>query len=395
MEEDRASPVRVARIIARLNIGGPAIQAITLSDRLRGAGFETLLIHGRLADAEGDMGYLMDGRDLTTAYIPALQRAVSPSSDARALIQILRHLSRFKPHIVHTHTAKAGTLGRLAAFAYNRVARTRARTVHTYHGHVLDGYFRYAGAFIGVERGLAHVTDRIVAISPQIATDLQQRYRIGRPDQYRVVPLGFDLAPFTAIDEPARRAARPALGLDPATPVVTIVGRLTAIKQHDLFLRVARAVHEQQPATSFLIVGDGECRGDLERQARALGIDAAVRFLGWRKDLATIYASTDVCVLTSRNEGTPVALIEALAAGVPVVSTDVGGVRDVVNDATLGATAPDGDVAQLATHVVRQLAAESRSTACIETRRASMLGRFSFDRLASDIAALYRSLLDG
>src|SRR5437879_2671452 len=178
--------VRVARIITRLNIGGPAIQAAMLSDRLSGHGFETLLIFGSLAEGEGDMSYLLrDGR-AETAFVPALQRSVAPVADTRAIRDILRHLRAFQPHIVHTHTAKAGTTGRAAAFLYNRRAAAPARTVHTYHGHSLEGYFRFAGAFIAIERILARATDRLIAISPRIAADLRDHYRIGRPDQWAV-----------------------------------------------------------------------------------------------------------------------------------------------------------------------------------------------------------------
>ena len=385
--------VRIARIITRLNIGGPAIQAAMLSDRLRERGFETLLIHGRLAPGEGDMSYLLEGRQVQASYLPSLVRSVSPLADARAVASILRQLKAFQPQIVHTHTAKAGTVGRAAALVYNRSAQARARTVHTYHGHSLEGYFRYAGAFISIERMLARSTDRLIAISPRIAADLRDRYHIGRASQWSVVPLGFDLAPLAAIDDAARAGARRALGLDPTTPVVTIVGRLTAIKQHELFLRVAREVHARQPSTVFAIVGDGDRRAELEALARQFGLEGHARFLGWRQDLVTVYGAADVCVLTSRNEGTPVAVIEALAAGVPVVSTDVGGVRDVINDPALGAIAPDNDVPALTEHVVAALSPATRTPERIAARRASVTSRYGFDRLVSDLAALYQSLL--
>ncbi len=385
--------VRIARIITRLNIGGPAIQAATLSDRLRDRGFDTLLIHGRLADGEGDMSYLLKGRQVESLYVPSLGRSVAPLADARAVHVILRHLKAFKPHIVHTHTAKAGSVGRVAALAYNRWTQAKARTVHTYHGHSLEGYFRYAGVFITIERLLARSTDRLIAISPRVAADLRDRYRIGRADQWAVVPLGFDLAPLARIDDADRHRARASLGLDAAAPIVTIVGRLTAIKQHELFLRVAQQVHALQSSTLFAIVGDGDRRAELEALTRRLGLERHVRFLGWRKDLTAIYGATDVCVLTSRNEGTPVAVIEALAAGIPVVSTDVGGVSDVVNDMILGAIAPDNDVTALATHVVRLLSPAERTPERIAARRASVMARYGFDRLMSDIVSVYHGLL--
>jgi glycosyltransferase involved in cell wall biosynthesis len=385
--------VRVARIITRLNIGGPAIQAIMLSDRMRDHGFETLLLHGRLGPGEGDMTYLQRDALTRRVFIPSLQRPISSVADVMATGGVLRELVRFKPHIIHTHTAKAGTVGRTAAFLYNRLVRTPARTVHTYHGHSLEGYFRNAGAFIAIERLLARGTDRLVAISPRIEADLCSRYRIGRVDQWAVVPLGFDLDSLVAIDADARAAARRQLGLNPTVPTVSIVGRLTAIKQHELFLQVANAVHGRQPAAIFLVVGDGERRAELEALANSLGLSAHVRFLGWRQDLSTIYAATDVCVLTSRNEGTPVAIIEALAAGVPVVSTDVGGVRDVLLEPELGSAAPDGNVDALARLVLEALPAGFRSDACVAARRASVTSRFGFDRLLHDVEALYRSLL--
>jgi glycosyltransferase involved in cell wall biosynthesis len=385
--------IRVARIITRLNIGGPAIQAVTLSDRLRDHGFETLLIYGRLAEGEGDMSYLLRDRSVQTAYVPAMQRSVAPFADIRAVADVRRLLRAFRPAIVHTHTAKAGTIGRTAALLYNMTSAAKARTVHTYHGHSLEGYFRTAAVFIAIERALARATDRLVAVSPHIARDLHDRYRIGRADQFQVVPLGFDLEPFARVDAAARREARQALNIPADTPTVTIVGRLTAIKQHELFLRTAAIVHQRLPSVVFLIVGDGERRRELESLARTLGIAGVTRFVGWRQDLTTVYGATDVCALTSRNEGTPVALIEALATGVPVVSTEVGGVRDVVESPVLGRLAADGDPDALASHIVDALAPDARAPERVDARRRSMLARYGFDRLASDIAALYRGLL--
>lgn len=386
--------IRVARIIARLNIGGPAIQAIMLSDRLRAYGFETLLIYGSLSPGEGDMTYLLDGSGVRTAPVPTLQRSISPGADARAFNAVSRLLAEFKPDLVHTHTAKAGTIGRLATLRYRRATGAAIPSVHTYHGHVLEGYFRFAGAFVAIERALAHATDRLIGVSPQVVKALQHDYRIGRQEQWTVVPLGFDLSPFTAITNTDRAAARQTLGVPADAQVVTIVGRLTAIKQHDLFLRVAAEVHRSNRAIVFHIVGDGERRDELQALASSLELTAAVRFLGWRRDLASVYGATDVCLLTSRNEGTPVALIEALAAGIPVVATDVGGVRDVVNDPVLGCLAPDGDVSGLAGLVVNALGPDRFEVERVAARRASVEARYGIDRLTADIASLYRSLLD-
>jgi glycosyltransferase involved in cell wall biosynthesis len=280
---------------------------------------------------------------------------------------------------------------------YNRTAgRGRpARVVHTYHGHVLEGYFSPSKTrlFLGVERGLARVTDRIVAISPNIRRQLLDSYHIGRADQYVVVPLGFDLSSFAGIDDRGRADARRALDIDPAAHVVTTVGRLTAIKQQTLFLDVAARIATDDPLAIFLVAGDGELRGELEARATALDLSSRVKFLGWRRDLQTIYGATDVFLLTSRNEGTPVALIESMAAGCAGVSTDVGGVGDVLTSADVGLMAPFGDVAALAAHVGALLADPARRRQMADEGRRAVVDRYGVDRLVDDIDALYRELL--
>jgi len=388
--------LRVLRCITRLNVGGPAIQAITLSDRLAARGYDTILVHGQLDAGEGDMRYLQPG-SVTARDLSSLRRPLAPAYDAVALAQLLDVLRDFRPHIVHTHMAKAGTLARLAAAIYNRTAGRgrRTRVVHTYHGHVLDGYFSPSKTrlFLAIERGLARVTDRIVAISPNIRLQLLDEYAIGRLNQYAVIPLGFDLAVFADIDDRARAAARAALDIDPLAHVVTTVGRLTAIKQQDLFLEVAARVAASDPLAVFVIAGDGSLRGALEQQARALGIDHRVRLLGWRRDLANVYGASDLLLLTSRNEGTPVALIESLASAVPGVSTDVGGVRDVMPDETVGLMAPDGDASALAAHVLTLLADPQRRRRMGAAGRALVVARYGLDRLVADVDTLYQELL--
>jgi glycosyltransferase involved in cell wall biosynthesis len=391
---DTSRPTRIVRLITRLNIGGPSIQAAGLSRALDRFGYTTLLVHGALGEGEGDMRYLLD-RSTEVECVPALVRPISLARDLRALRQIVSLLRRERPAILHTHMAKAGTLGRLAAFIYNGLpGHDPVRVVHTYHGHVLDGYFSAAATrvFIGAERALAHGSDAIVAISNQIRRELLETYRIGRPAQYHVIPLGFDLQPFAAVDDDARAAARATLGIAASAPVVTTVGRLTAIKQHDLFVEMAARVRAARPNTVFLIVGDGERRRDLERQARALGIADSTRFLGWRRDLPAVYAATDVFALTSRNEGTPVALIEAMASGVPGVATEVGGVPDVVARPDLGILVPYGDAAAMAFGVERLLQDPVRRRAMGAAGRESVLSRYAQERLVNDIVSLYQTL---
>jgi hypothetical protein len=223
MDHAARSSVRVLRIITRLNIGGPSIQAIALSDRLSARGFETELVHGRLGDGEGDMRYLF-APGMRARYLPSLRRPIAPFHDAFTLARLLDLMRDIRPHIVHTHMAKAGTLGRLAAAAYNATAgrNNRARVVHTYHGHVLEGYFdnRTAKMFTAAERQLARVTDAIIAISPQIRTELLDDFHIGRPDQYRVIPLGFARPAPRSTSRPMREWLRQSAGSLPSSSTI-------------------------------------------------------------------------------------------------------------------------------------------------------------------------------
>ena len=390
---------RVLRVITRLNIGGPSIQAVSLTSRLKAFGYNSLLVHGSRTPGEGDMGYLLAREGVEALKVPDLQRPVNPKRDFDAACQLYRVLCDFEPDILHTHTAKAGALGRLATVLYNltRGRRHPVRIVHTYHGHVFDGYFgkRSTAVFLGLERWLARWTDRIIAISPRIADEISKSYAIGRSDQVCSIRLGFDLAPFVRIDDNMRHASRERLVIPDGTLVVTTVGRLTEIKKHDLFLEMAQRVCSSRQDVLFFIVGDGELRDELESIVSALGLESAVRFLGWRQDLATIYAASDLFVLTSRNEGTPVALIEAMASGVPGISTDVGGVRDVITSPSVGSVVPFGDAEALAGSVLSLLAAGTAERRAMGMRaRDVVCKRFTMDRLVEEIADLYGELID-
>jgi glycosyltransferase involved in cell wall biosynthesis len=387
----------VARIITRLNIGGPAIQAISLSHDLLASGFETCLIHGRLSSTEGDMTRLMPIGATEAAYVPALVRQISPLSDLRAFWRIYRVLCRWQPDIVHTHMAKAGAVGRLAALLYNRTRGTNrsACLIHTYHGHVFEGYFGSFSTrvFLLVERWLGRRTDTLIAISPQIKHELLETYLVAREEQIRLIPLGFNLDRLTAIGSRDRERARASLDIPQGSVVVTTVGRLTGIKQHSLFLEMASRLARRSNGFLFLIAGDGELRGELEARAKAFGISSSVQFLGWRGDLDQVYGATDVFVLTSRNEGTPVALIEAMASGVASVSTDVGGVRDVITEPALGALVPFGDADGLADAVMRFAESPVLRQHTGEAARRAVCSRFDVKRLVADISGLYRQLL--
>lgn len=387
---------RVATVITRLNVGGPVTQTAIVADRLRERGFTTVLIHGTLSAGEGDMSYLIPP-SVAMEFVAPMTRSIAPLQDLRAVWQTYRILQRVQPDVVHTHTAKAGTVGRLAALAYNWTTGRRqpAGIAHTYHGHVFEGYFGSltTRVFIAIERWLGRRTDIVVAIAPTVSRDIVETYKIADEARVRVVPLGLDLAPFAAVDDEARALARAEMGIAPGRLVVSTAGRLTDIKRHDLFLEMAAIVARTRPDVDFVIAGDGELRTSLEALARARGIASQVKFLGWRTDLTRIYGATDVFALTSRNEGTPVALIESMATAVPGVSTDVGGVRDVIVSPASGVLVPFGSAEALAEPMLALLADPARRRAMGDQARADVLARFDLDRLLTNTGALYDDLM--
>jgi glycosyltransferase involved in cell wall biosynthesis len=386
-----ARPAKVLRIITRLNIGGPSLNAIAMSAGLPGDRFDTTLVCGRPGPGEGDMTPRARERGIRVVEVPSMQRELAPWADAVSLARIIRIVRRERPDIIHTHLAKAGMLGRLAARAF-----PGAKTVHTFHGHVFSGYFtpKRTRVFLAIERWLARGTDRIIALTGSQREELVGKYRIGRAEQYEVIPLGFDLEKFGKSAE-LRGELRLELSIGPGDPVIAVVGRLTGIKDHPLFLAAARRVREAKPRAVFLVVGDGPQRAEIEQAARALGLGGSVRFTGWRGDLDRVYADADVVALTSVNEGTPVCLIEAAAAGRPVVSTAVGGVADVVRDGVSGLLAAGRDPGEIASLILRILDDPARAAAMGEEGRRIVLGRFTEGRLVRDVESLYGRLLSG
>jgi glycosyltransferase involved in cell wall biosynthesis len=315
----------IVRIIARLNVGGPAIQTILMTDAFRARGYDAVLVTGQVAAGEASMDYLAKEYNLEVVSIPALSRSISPK-DFISLFHLVRILRRHRPVIVHTHTAKAGTLGRLAAM----IVRVPIR-VHTFHGHVFNGYFPplVTRAFLMIERFLARHSDCIIAISESQKKELTDRYHIAPPQKVVVIPLGLDLAPFLQVNGQEGRL-HAAIPCERSAPLVGWVGRFTAIKAPGLFLESVPLVKGSFPAARFVMVGGGELWEPCEQRIARDGLQNSVALLGWRRNLAEIYADLDVVVCNSINEGTPVALLEAMASAKAIVSTDVGGVRDLM-----------------------------------------------------------------
>jgi len=382
-------PIRVVRIIARLNIGGPAIQAITLTKELKSRGYETTLIRGSEAPDEGTMDGLARELGVKPIRVAALRR--NPGlHDLLALAQVWLILLRERPQIVHTHAAKGGTIGRLAALL--QPPGRRPLLVHTYHGHSLSGYFspRVERVYIAIERFLARRTDRLIAVSDEIRDDLAA-IGVAGAERFDVVHLGFDLAPFL-VDESQRRAqaarVRTELGVPEDAKVVTLVARLVPIKRVDRFLRVAIRLADD-PRVHFLVVGDGELRDALQGSDEALALGGRLKWAGFREDMASVCFASDIVVLTSDNEGTPVSLIEAQAGGRPVVSTRVGGVATVVEHGRTGMLAGADDDDGLATAVRGLLAEEEQAARMGHAGRERVRVMFSLERLVGDVDRIY------
>lgn len=352
-----------------------------LSEGLDPARFEQRLLTGLPEPEEGDYVALR-APDLAVRRVAGLGRAPDLTADVRALAEISRVIREFRPHIVHTHKAKAGVLGRLAAWG-----RRTPATVHHYHGHLLHGYFspRKTQAIMAVERLLARRTVRLIAVGEQVRDDLLA-VKVGTPSQWRVVAPGVAGAP-----APDRSAARAALGLPETGLVVGFVGRLARVKQPERFVEMALLLSAEFPDASFVVAGDGDLLGRMRQVARPLGPRAV--FLGWRSDVQTVYAACDVVALTSDNEGMPVSLIEAAAAAVPVVATDVGSAGEVVDDGVTGLLAPT-DAHALATAAGRLLRDPALRSSMGHAAGRRFQERFAARRLVDDVTAIYEELAE-
>ncbi|MFH1202724.1 MAG: glycosyltransferase [Candidatus Omnitrophota bacterium] len=387
--------VKILRIIARLNIGGPAIHCILLTHGLNKNRFHSLLATGSVDSHEADMIYLAKSKNVVPIIIPALSRNISFINDLRTFLRLFLLILREKPDIIHTHTAKAGTLGRLAGLLYNLiVGKKRCILIHTFHGHVLHSYFgRFkTRVFICIERILAQFTDKIIAVSQTVKKELLE-LGIGSPDKLIVIHLGLELDQLLSI--PIERNSGPKIG---------IVGRLTKIKNHAMFLETVKLILSNHSSVigdrQFIIVGDGELKNTLESYAQELGLNNYVTFTGWQKDLVNLYSNLDIVALTSLNEGNPVSLIEAMAAGCAVVATDVGGVRDLINPVCQLAGLPPENI------LVSSKDAEAFTKSLInlmknkdlrikigEAGRGFVRDRFRKERLIEDMERLYGDLL--
>lgn len=319
--------MKIVRIIARLNIGGPAIHVVLLTRGLRQRGHEAHLLTGFVPETEGNMEYYAADRGVTFLRVPELVRELSPWNDWLAFCKIYRYLRREKPDVVHTHTSKAGTLGRVAAI----LAGTPA-VFHTFHGSVFDGYFSPAKTrlFLMIERVLARFTDRVITVSDLLRKHLSEVYRVAPLGKIEVVRLGFDLENFASGFQTAERSSK---GYGPRTPVVGWVGRFTEVKDPLLFVEVASALKASGVSAKYIMVGDGPLRQGVEETISKRGLSSDFALPGWQRNMPQIYSGLDLIVSTSVNEGTPVTIIEAMATGCPFVAPNIGGLVDLMEGA--------------------------------------------------------------
>jgi glycosyltransferase involved in cell wall biosynthesis len=403
--------IKVLRLIARLNVGGPAIHVHLLTTGLDSKRFETLLVAGTISDKEGNMAYLFQDSTHQPYQLSEMRRDIRIPMDIRVIRRIYQLIRKFQPDIVHTHTAKAGFTARITVLLYNLIFRKNIKIVHTFHGHVFNGYFGRAMSclFIQIERLLARMTDVIIAISKTQRNDLVKKYHIAPLEKIREIELGFDLKPFLSCAA-LKGGFREKLGVGEETLLVGIIGRLAPIKNHAMFFKAASLFLKSSPDidVKFVVVGDGECRQQLEAYCSVQHLTRHVVFCGWIQDISRVYADLNILALTSLNEGTPVSMIEAMAASVPVIATQVGGIQDLMGKPDHSAVAgrgftvcergifsqnndPEGFSRGLS-YLVREDFAVRQAR--IQRARTYVTQRYAAERLLQDIDLLYTQLMN-
>jgi glycosyltransferase involved in cell wall biosynthesis len=400
--------MKILRIIARLNVGGPARHVVWLTEGLQSYGCETLLVAGVVPPGEDDMSYVAAASGVQPFTLPQMSREISVK-DALTIWKLFRLMRRERPDIVHTHTAKAGTVGRVAGMMYRALSARSCRFVHTYHGHVFHSYYGKfkTRVFLAVEQFLARcATDRIIVISEQQRREINEVFHVGRRNQFAVIPLGIDLSAYASWPD-RRSRLRSELKLKDDDVLIGIVGRLTEIKNHRLFLEAAAILSKTNGSRArFVVIGDGNLRRDLEAQAQSLKLASEVTFLGTRDDPENFYPALDIVALTSLNEGTPLTLIEAMANARPVVATAVGGVADLLGvtarefDDTpgyqiceRGVSVASGDAKGLAGALQRLVADPELRDDLGRAGLELVTQKYDKERLLRDMADLYRDLL--
>lgn len=384
--------IKVLRIINRFNIGGPTYNATFLT-RFIGDDFETLLIGGLPEEGEADSLHIPHEYGVEPRILEEMKRTPNLKSDREAYRKIKEIITEFKPDIVHTHASKAGALGRRAAFACKVPV-----VVHTFHGHVFHSYFSplKTNLYKIIERRLAKKSTGIIAISDLQKKELSEKHKICKASKIKVIPLGFDLEKFRIDLTEKRIKTRENYQLNEKTVAVAIVGRLAPIKNHAFFLHVVESLLAKGvQQAKFFIVGDGELRTEIETKSKEINqlYGEKIVLTSWITDIASFNAGMDVICLTSDNEGTPVSLIEAQACNVPIVSTEVGGVLDIVAQGETGFVVPKGNVQAFEEKLGLLIENEEIRKKMSQNGWNFVKDKFHYTRLANDMANYYRELL--
>jgi glycosyltransferase involved in cell wall biosynthesis len=385
---------KVLRIINRFNIGGPTYNATFLT-RFLSDEYETLLIGGLPEPGESDSLHIPEEYGVKPTLVEELRRIPNFKSDREAYKRIKKIIEEFKPDIVHTHASKAGALGRKAAFACKVPV-----VVHTFHGHVFHSYFsKWKTALIKmIERRLAKKTTAIITISETQKKEICDIHKISNPSKTHVIPLGFDLTKFNENREIKRKETRDKFNIKEDEVAIAIIGRLTKIKNHDFFLNVVEKLLDENrdSKVKIFIVGDGDLKDPIEKRAAEINqrFGNKIILTSWIKDIATFNPGMDIICLTSDNEGTPVSLIEAQAAGVPVITTDVGGVKDILLEGKTGYVIPKNNLTLFVDKLNELVSNKQKREDFSENGWVFVKEKFHYNRLINDVEILYKKLLN-
>jgi len=393
--------IRVLRILNRFNVGGPVYNATYLTKYLNTELYETLLIGGKPEKHEQSADYILNNLNVSFRQLKYMRRSISPLLDFISLVQIVIIIYKYKPDIIHTHAAKSGLLGRLATLFYFK----KVRVIHTYHGNVFEGYFPWyvTKVLLALERFLAMKSTKIVAISKLQKRDLVDKYKICGDEKIVVIPLGFDLKRFTENSLLKRVNIRKSMNVKEDTILITIIGRIVPIKNHQLFVDVIKYCKDKSSRSiKALVVGDGNeterlidyvMDKELSYSYKELSADCDVLLTSWRSDIDSILAGSDIVCLTSINEGTPVSIIESMASETASISTNVGGVADIIENNVSGIVCSN-DINDYAENLCRIIEDDNLRARLAKNGKSVSLDNYNYGKLVFNIEALYSNLIE-
>ena len=375
------TPIKIINLLSRMNIGGPSVHAVLLTKYLNDNNFTSMLVSGSLSEGEGDMSYLIDQHQIKHRSIKTLQREISPVDDIKAIIELYKLFKKEKPQIVHTNLAKAGMVGRLAAWLAGVPV-----ILHTYHGHVFSGYFSSfkTSIYILIERYIALISNKIISVSDMIKKDICSVYKITSEKKVTVIPLGFEFDKMKSLDH-YRGTFRNQFSIPEDATIIGIVGRIAQPPRNNSRARNTN-IH-------FLIIGDGDLRKEIGDKVNALDIAKNIHFTGWVTETAKMYADLDMMLLTSKNEGTPVTVIEAMYYKVPVISSNVGGLSDLIDNSRTGFLINSLNAEDYIQDILKLVRSDQEREKMSQAAHEFIIDNFSINRLITDIKDLYTNLL--